>query len=675
MQIKMKHIIFTILLSSLSISMFGQSNKQSLTNLIDSLKNELEIEEVDTLKAEILIQLSENLLYSDPDSAIYYGEKCLVLAERTNNIHYQLGALGFIGNAIMNKGDLPKALELGFRAIDMAKDVPVRIAGIGPTYDNMGQIYFKIGDYEKALYYFKIMVDMGQSDRVGVAFGYWHMAEVYEKQNMLDSAMLCLDESFQVFSTLNHSFFPNVYHVTPGWYNLRAKIYLRQQKPDLALNDLFTALQMTLKIDQGYYSSNTYNDISAYYQQFNKQDSSIYYAEKGLFEANRISNTEGILRASEILAEQYESVDPNKALYYFKLADENRNKLYGAGNIQIMRDMITQNEEKQREIIAARLESRNRIRINALMGSLFTLVVIALLLIRNSRMKNKAKRKIESAFDQLKATQSQLIQSEKMASLGELTAGIAHEIQNPLNFVKNFSEVNSELIEEMLEEIKKGNIEEINQIAGDIAENERKIKHHGQRADSIVKGMLQHSRTSGGVKEPTDINLIADEFLRLAYHGLRAMDKSFNADFNLEIDENLPKIKVVPQDIGRVLLNLINNAFYAVSKKAREGVEGYSPIVTVRTKVARLTSGESGIEIRVIDNGHGIPENVLDKIFQPFFTTKPTGEGTGLGLSLSYDIITKGHSGEMKVKTWNGEDNSSETNENTGTEFIITLPQ
>ena len=672
----MKRFIWVIFLCTTSISLVGQSNNQTLTNLIDSLKNELEIEEIDTLKAEILLQLSENLLYNDPDSAIFYGEKCLELAERANNIHYQLGALGFIGNAIMNKGDLPKALEFGFRAIDMAKDVPVRVAGIGPTYDNMGQIYYKIADYEKALYYFKKMVDMGELDRVGVAFGYWHLAEVYEKQNMLDSAMFCLDESFQVFSTLNHSFFPNVYHVVPGWYNVRAKIYLRQRKPDLALNDLFTTLQMTLKIDQSYYSAITYNDISAYYRQIKKQDSSIYYAEKGLAEAKKVSNIEGILSASEILAEQYESVDPNKALYYFKLAVENRNKLYGAGNIQIMRDMIAQNEDKQQALEAARIESRNRIRLNTLLGSMFTLLVVAILLFRNNRMKQKAKQNIELAFDQLKTTQAQLIQSEKMASLGELTAGIAHEIQNPLNFVNNFSEVNQELLEELeSERLKaKGDRDEKlqNELLYDIKENEQKISHHGKRAEAIVKGMLQHSRSSTSQKELADLNALADEYLRLAYHGLRAKDKSFNADYHLEMDKNMPKIKVIPQDIGRVLLNLINNAFYAVDKKAKQGIESYKPVVTLTMKKAKVTSGNSrlpdgqvGVEIRVKDNGDGIPQDSMDKIFQPFYTTKPTGEGTGLGLSISYDIITKGHNGTLRVESREGE----------GTEFIITLPQ
>ncbi|MCB2219041.1 MAG: hypothetical protein KQI35_01510 [Bacteroidetes bacterium] len=268
-------------------------------------------------------------------------------------------------------------------------------------------------------------------------------------------------------------------------------------------------------------------------------------------------------------------------------------------------------------------------------------------------------KEIEKAYHELKTTQSQLIQSEKMASLGELTAGIAHEIQNPLNFVNNFSEVNRELIAELREELENGNLEEVKEIAGDLEQNEIKISHHGKRADDIVKGMLQHSRTSSGQKEPTDLNALADEYLRLSYHGLRAKDKSFNADFKLEADPNLPEINVVPQDIGRVLLNLINNAFYAVSEKAKQEKDEYKPAVVVSSKKLN-----DKIEIRVKDNGNGIPESVMDKIFQPFFTTKPTGQGTGLGLSMSYDIITKGHGGELIV--------SSELSK--GSEFIIRLP-
>ncbi|HEX6846818.1 MAG TPA: ATP-binding protein, partial [Chitinophagaceae bacterium] len=302
---------------------------------------------------------------------------------------------------------------------------------------------------------------------------------------------------------------------------------------------------------------------------------------------------------------------------------------------------------------------------------------------RNNRQKHKAKIKIEQAYDNLKATQQQLIQSEKMASLGELTAGIAHEIQNPLNFVNNFSDVNKELIEELRIKNEKLKIEdtEVKELLDDIEQNLEKINHHGRRADAIVKGMLQHSRTSSGQKELTDINALADEYLRLAYHGLRAKDKTFDANFKTDFDPTVGKLNVVPQEVGRVILNLINNAFYAVSEKQKQtppspkGVkEGpaiiYEPIVTVSTKRLGSPSGDRGkpdsyrVEIRVADNGNGIPQKVLNKIFQPFFTTKPTGQGTGLGLSLAYDIVTKVHGGQLKV----------ETKEREGSEFIIQLP-
>jgi two-component system, NtrC family, sensor kinase len=271
----------------------------------------------------------------------------------------------------------------------------------------------------------------------------------------------------------------------------------------------------------------------------------------------------------------------------------------------------------------------------------------------------KQKEELQQAVVELKATQAQLIQSEKMASLGELTAGIAHEIQNPLNFVNNFSEVNAELIGEMEQEIEKGNFEEVKAIAQDIKDNEAKINHHGKRADAIVKGMLQHSRLGSGMKEPTDINALADEYLRLAYHGLRAKDKSFNANMKTDFDGHIGNVNVVPQDIGRVILNLITNAFYAVNEKKSHHPDNYDPTIFVSTKKLN-----NWIEIKVADNGPGIPKKVMDKIFQPFFTTKPTGEGTGLGLSMSYDIITKGHGGQLLVKTKEGE----------FAEFIIKLP-
>ncbi|HLO80913.1 MAG TPA: ATP-binding protein [Chitinophagaceae bacterium] len=277
------------------------------------------------------------------------------------------------------------------------------------------------------------------------------------------------------------------------------------------------------------------------------------------------------------------------------------------------------------------------------------------------------KEELQLAVEHLKATQDQLIHAEKMASLGELTAGIAHEIQNPLNFVNNFSEVNQELAEEMKEDLEKMQLSEADKthlisLVNNIRQNQDKINFHGKRADSIVKGMLQHSRKGTGQKEPVDLNEMVDEYVRLSYHGLRAKDKNFNATIDVHLDPAITKVPLLPQDIGRALLNILNNAFYAVNEKKNSGIPDYSPTIRVNTRL--VDKGKKWVYVTVRDNGNGIPDAVKDKIFQPFFTTKPTGKGTGLGLSLSYDIITQGHGGELKMLSKEGE----------FTEFVIKLP-
>jgi signal transduction histidine kinase len=371
------------------------------------------------------------------------------------------------------------------------------------------------------------------------------------------------------------------------------------------------------------------------------------------------------------LSRAYELIKQYKpAFEYFKRAhqlNDSINKLkdeVGVATLSLQKQAeIKQAKFDEQNKIQAeelkRIALRNRIRLYTFFSGVAILLLIAFILWRSNIRKQKDKLKIEKAYHELKSTQTKLIQSEKMASLGELTAGIAHEIQNPLNFVNNFSDVNKELVDELQQELKAGKVDDAIAISNDIKDNEQKINHHGKRADAIVKNMLQHSRSSSGKKEATDINALADEYLRLAYHGLRAKDKSFNAITKTDFDNSIGKINIIPQDIGRVVLNLINNAFYAVDEKKKQSQNGYEPAVSVSTKTFN-----GKVEISVKDNGNGISQKILDKIFQPFFTTKPTGQGTGLGLSLSYDIV-KAHGGELKLETREGE----------GSEFIIQLPK
>jgi signal transduction histidine kinase len=364
------------------------------------------------------------------------------------------------------------------------------------------------------------------------------------------------------------------------------------------------------------------------------------------FGLSRIDSLEGNYK---LAYEHYQKYNT----YRDSLGDENNSK--SVVELKLLYDVEKRDAVAKTEQIK---KDANTKRVRNLQYSAIAIVLlVAVFFYWISRQKQRANTKIEKAYSDLKSTQAQLIQSEKMASLGELTAGIAHEIQNPLNFVNNFSELNKELIGEMKSELLSGNKEEAIAIANDLEQNLEKINHHGKRADAIVKGMLQHSRATTGKKEPTDINALAEEYSRLAYHGLRAKDNSFNAILKTDFDTTIGKIDIVPQDIGRVVLNLITNAFYAVNEKSKKSPDPFEPTVFVSTK-----KQDDKIFITVKDNGKGIPQNIIDKIFQPFFTTKPTGQGTGLGLSLSYDIV-KAHGGEIKV----------ETEEGVGTKFIIEL--
>ena len=415
----------------------------------------------------------------------------------------------------------------------------------------------------------------------------------------------------------------------------------------------------------------TYRTMGEIFHRQKKYKQAIPYFEKAFHSiAESDLYVTEVSEAYEDLSDCYEKTGGfQKALATYKTAAKISDSIRGKENIKKSTELTLNYEfQKKQQKIQDEQERKSdlvKARQTALIIGLLLTLVLAIVAFNGFRNKRKAnhllqqqKTKVESTLSELKSTQSQLIHSEKMASLGELTAGIAHEIQNPLNFVINFSDVNRDWIAELKAEIKNGNTMAAHAIAGDIEINEEKINDHGKRADAIVKGMLYHSRLSTGQRELTDINVLADEYLKLAYLGWRAKDKEFNVIMKTDFDLSIPQIDIIPQEIGRVLLNLYNNAFYAVAEKAKQQPNGYESDISVSTRKI----GDR-ISISIKDSGNGIPQKAIDKIFQPFFTTKPPGQGTGLGLSLSYDIILA-HGGEIKVQTKEGE----------GAEFEIQIP-
>jgi two-component system NtrC family sensor kinase len=534
-----------------------------------------------------------------------------------------------------------------------------------PFYANemavTGNIYNRWGNYDKALYYLEKMalpIEKKLGDSIDVSYNYYVQADVLYNQHKYNQSLA------KINAAISGDHRPEI---LATFYVTKAESYLGLGQPSLAWTILERAKAMA---DSGSFSlANTTGNLEIDYALYDyyRQTGNNAEAEKYLLIAKNKSTQENdvglMLKYLEELGYFYKTVNkPDLSLkyldQYLKLSELQEKSL---DKFKIAQYEIDQNDKEQREHIN-QLKQEKAVqdyqisrRNNLLWGSLVVLLLITTLLVFIYRQLQINKRTLIS----LRKTQRQLIQSEKMASLGELTAGIAHEIQNPLNFVNNFSEVSIELLEEMEAELQRGETADAIDIASDVKQNLEKISHHGKRADGIVKGMLQHSRASTGQKEATDINVLADEYFRLAYHGLRAKDKTFNADLVTHYANDLPKANTIPQDIGRVLLNLFTNAFYAVHQKQKTAGANYQPIVELSTAIK-----DGAINIRVKDNGTGIPDHVKDKIMQPFFTTKPTGEGTGLGLSMSYDILVKGHGGSIEVDTKEGE----------YTEFIIKLP-
>jgi two-component system NtrC family sensor kinase len=587
--------------------------------LTEELKRQLAASHDDTARVLLMADLGLQFKNTNPDSTVYYGQKALTLAEQIKFLRGEAHAINTIALAMREKGELPKALELSMKAyqIGLANNYVYETAA---SVRRIGHVYMDLKEYRTSLKYLQRALQLSESiqHKRGMAIEYVTIGMTYEYMTILDSALYFIQKAEN-----SKEYFEDLY---PEVNRVFGNIYAKKGDPKLALFYYHKGIDVGSALNDFRTISFIYADAARMFRQLKQIDSSIVYAKNGLKYGQLASYKKGILFSSNILAELYDSINPREALRYYKIASTAKDSLFGAGNIKTIQTLFSKEEAKQKEIESAKVAYENQMKQYGLLVGLGAFSLIAVILYRSNRQKQKTNKVLESTLANLKSTQSQLIQSEKMASLGELTVGIAHEIQNPLNFVNNFSEVSNELLEEMKVEIQKGNYEEVQAITDNVKQNLEKILHHGKRADGIVKGMLQHSRSSSGVTEPIDINALADEYLPVAYHGFRAKDKSFNALTNTDLDKSIGKINVVPQDIGRVVLNLVTNAFYAVTEKQKQTGAEYQPTVSVSTK-----RSDSCVMISVKDNGKGIPQKVLDKIFQPFFTTKPTGQGTGLG--------------------------------------------
>jgi two-component system, NtrC family, sensor kinase len=659
---------------------------------LDSLRTALMHAANDTIRMDICANISDFYSETNRDSSIYYIEKSLAIAKQLKLKLNEAIYLDATAYEFMHLGNYPKSLQASLQALKIADDpesekyvwnppggqtlLYTRLDILAGIYHDLGHLYGATGNIDKQISNYRKADSIAATvkDTVLRALANMNLGSVYLDNNNLDAALLFEQTAGKLFAALPF----NARRYEGLVLNHLAEIYQKKGEPELSHNTFIQAIAVNIKQNNISALGGSYALMGNLFKSVNKPDSGIVYAKKGQDIFKDVNDLSSLAKVYSMLSSLFEQKNnKDSAIHYLKLAgtlkdslnDIEKKNLQAYQNVGFDEQMRLEALEKEK---TDRTKSIQLIFLCAFLLAAITVFTTTFIAYKrekkSKKIVNEQKAELETTLQELKSTQSQLIQSEKMASLGELTAGIAHEIQNPLNFVNNFSEVSNELIDEMNEEIAKGNYEEVKAIAGDVKQNLEKINHHGKRADAIVKGMLQHSRSSNGQKEPTNINTLADEYLRLAYHGLRAKDKSFNATLKTDYDESIGNINIIPQDIGRVILNLITNAFYVVDEKKKQQAQGlptfeklanlYEPTVSVSTKKI----GDK-ILISVKDNGNGIPQKVLDKIFQPFFTTKPTGQGTGLGLSLSYDII-KAHGGQLKVATKEGE----------FAEFVITLP-
>src|SRR5688572_25672712 len=564
----------------------------SQDRVADSLLLLLQKSSVDTNHVKLLIRIAQVYYFSKPDSSLIYSDSAFKLSRELSYVKGEIESSNSAGESLRFLGDYPGALRMQMQALELNRKIK-DINGEAATTGFIGFTYVEFREYRQGLNYLFPALELNKqtNNQIQKTFLLSNIGNAYDLLEMPDSALYYQQLSFKTYAGLKHGPLKSLILTRLG------NAFFSLGKKDSALVYYQKALQNAIAVNDKVNNSKIKRKIAELYESNLQYDSSLYYAKQSFIHANESMQRLELLEASKLLSALFrKKQNTDSAFYYRDAAQAMSDSLYGPKKFKELQLLMLEEQQRQQEIQQDQERYKNKAKMIALSSAIGVFLIIAFMLYRNNRQKQKANKVLEKTLSDLKSTQAQLIQSEKMASLGELTAGIAHEIQNPLNFVNNFSEVNKELLAEMNAEIEKGNYNEVKVIAKDITFNEEKINHHGKRADTIVKGMLQHSRSSSGVKEPTDINALVDEYLRLAYHGLRAKDKSFNATMKTDFDESIGKINIIPQDIGRVILNLITNAFYAVTEKKKQHPQGYEPTVSVTTRLIKSPGMNKGIE-------------------------------------------------------------------------------
>jgi signal transduction histidine kinase len=607
---------------------------------IEALKSAIDNSPENKKKIDLIGELSYLYTNIDMDSAISWAVKGIALARDKNYTNGLAASLLSLGRSYMHYGMQNAAAEKLGEARKLF-EISKNNNGLALTLVNLSLLYAYNNDaaHDRELAYLGKKLLPVLTDTSVIISVYYRLIDDFAARKMPDSA-LHLARIAEQLSIVSHD--------TTNWALAKEYLgyaYSQLNIPPGKIGCREEALRLDLAYGNSRGAAQNYVELSKEYFKINENNKALDYANKALDLGKKFHYAYISMHALQAISNFYEGIDDSKALSYYKEYIEYYNNFYQSQKLQQSSDNLKMEVGIVQEKTAKKLY-RTRVRQYALLGCSTIFLVALVILVRNNKKKQVAFTRAEKALSDLKRTQAQLIQAEKMASLGDLTAGIAHEIQNPLNFVNNFSEVNSELADELISEINTGKMEEASGIAQNIKLNEKKINFHGKRADAIVKSMLLHTRAKSGKIEAVDMNALTDEYIKLAYHGMRAKDKDFTANIETRFQQGLEKIEVIPQDIGRALLNLINNAFYAVRHHtAVNGSGTYIPTVSVATKQ------ENGkLKIEIMDNGDGIKQEYIDRIFEPFFTTKPTGVGTGLGLSLTYDII-KAHGGEVRVES------------------------